>query len=1051
MQRAFANAARAVRLFRYRHLFTHGVTACLFLACALAHAQVTPLNWYRLGEFDGTAVGQPATAGTDTVGAKPLTMTGSPLVASDVGASAASAVGSTRSLQFPGGNGDYAYYQQPTKVTDNFGMEVWVKPLAASANDQVIVYNGRFGTDGFGIVLKSDGKYYGQFGLPTFGGVTAALNTWVHLAIVRDNGSATLFVNGVAAANSTGLAPTAPPTNGGFTIGNGGPSFVTGLQGLVDEVRLFTLSPGNFDPNMLLFSAKLVTSTANNGAGTLRSQLNAAPKAGTVVISATGTIAIDGPLAIVNRGVYLYGPGAANLILSGTSPNPTRVFFIDTADTVGISDLTIANGVATGGAGGNGSWAGGGGMGAGGGVFANAGNVVLTRVNFAGNSATGGKGGNTNGSACGCMGGGGGLGGAGGSSTALGSAGGGGGWLGAGGGAAAPNYSGGGGGGGVTGVGGKAGASAGGGGGAYNAGTDASNITGGAGADGLGGFGGTFDSSPPYNGGNGLDFGGGGGAAENGNGGNGGNYAGGGGASVGIGGAGGDFGGSGGGTIGFPLSGGFGGGSGGQSQEYAGNGGFGGGSGGSDSSGGGTPGAFGGHGGVMASGAAGGGGAGLGGAIFVRADHGATLTWNDGSADAGTVTGGAFGTGCAGCAFAGSAAGGALFLLGGTTTLNVNSGSQTITGTIAGWVNAPPNITKTGAGTLILAGGGSDLGVITLSKGDLRIKPNVLSLVNGKELDVNTGATLSGFIGSVNGAVKLNAGGTLSPGDPTDAAGVGTFGVGDLTWNGGGKIAHQLAATNDLASDLLNVSGNLTKGSAGSFSFQLADGSSTPVCGTTYTLIHYTGTTTFTAADFAFTYGGAAAIAPGSTFSIDAANHKLQFTPHCVNDQTITSFVAIPANPAYSAGGTFGVTATPAASTAALTFGSSTPAVCSLSGATVTMNTRGVCTLTADQAGDSFYNPAPTVFLTLHFEQLAVNASTPSAFGTIDPPSQVVDYNATATFTVTPQAGYTAVVSGDTCTVTHSTGTTWTSGAITSPCNVTADFIERIFADGFDR
>ncbi len=114
------------------------------------------------------------------------------------------------------------------------------------------------------------------------------------------------------------------------------------------------------------------------------------------------------------------------------------------------------------------------------------------------------------------------------------------------------------------------------------------------------------------------------------------------------------------------------------------------------------------------------------------------------------------------------------------------------------------------------------------------------------------------------------------------------------------------------------------------------------------------------------------------------------------------------------------------------------------------MNTRGVCILTANQAGDSSYNPAPTVSLTLHFEQLAVNASTPSAFGTIDPPSQVVDYNAMATFTVTPQAGYSAVVSGDTCTVTHSTGTTWKSGTITAPCNVTADFIERIFADGFD-
>ncbi len=284
MQRAFANAARAVRLFRYRRLFTHGFTACLLLACALAHAQVTPLDWYRLGEFDGTAVGQPATAATDTVGAKTLTITGSPLVASDIGASTVSAVGSTRSLQFPGGNSDYASSQQLTKVTDNFGLEVWVKPLAASASDQVIAYNGRFGIDGFGIVLKSDGKYYGQFGLPTFGGVTATLNTWVHLAIVRDNGNATLYVNGVAAADSTVIAPTAPPTNSGFTIGNGGPSLATGLHGLVDEVRLFTLSPGNFDPNMLLLSAKLVTSTANNGAGTLRSQLIAAPKAGTVVI-----------------------------------------------------------------------------------------------------------------------------------------------------------------------------------------------------------------------------------------------------------------------------------------------------------------------------------------------------------------------------------------------------------------------------------------------------------------------------------------------------------------------------------------------------------------------------------------------------------------------------------------------------------------------------------------------------------------------------------------------------------------------------------------------
>ena len=50
-----------------------------------------------------------------------------------------------------------------------------------------------------------------------------------------------------------------------------------------------------------------------------------------------------------------------------------------------------------------------------------------------------------------------------------------------------------------------------------------------------------------------------------------------------------------------------------------------------------------------------------------------------------------------------------------------------------------------------------------------------------KELDVNNGGTLSGVLGTVNGPVKLASGGTISPGDPSNAFGIGNLGVGDLT------------------------------------------------------------------------------------------------------------------------------------------------------------------------------------------------------------------------------------------------------------------------------
>jgi len=337
---------------------------------------------------------------------------------------------------------------------------------------------------------------------------------------------------------------------------------------------------------------------------------------------------------------------------------------------VNVNDLTLANGLATGG---NGSDGGGGGMGAGGALFVNSrADVVLQNVSVVGSRAVGGNG------AAGAGGGGGGLGGDGGAGP-----GGGGGGMQGDGGAGGP----GGGGGGALAAGGAGSVNAGGGGGGLgdggtagssgvdgpwtplwafemdagdalgggSGGTDGGGGGGAAAGTGTGGGGGGFgggDASTD-SGGNAGILGGGGGAAGTGQGGDGGYSGGGGGALAGDGGHGGGGGGGGGSASANGGDGGYGGG-GGSGGARGGDGGFGGG-GGAGALAGGSAGSGGGSGGL----AGGGGGGGFGGAVFVAEGGGLSIggrTLVDGNSAA-AGTGAADGGN-------GLAAGGGLFLEG---------------------------------------------------------------------------------------------------------------------------------------------------------------------------------------------------------------------------------------------------------------------------------------------------------------------------------------------------------------------------------------------------
>lgn len=220
-----------------------------------SRAAINVVSYWRLGESDsGAAAGAAAANTTDSVGATSLKFQGNARYANDVAATAATRIGSLLSVNFT--NSDYATNAIVSTATDNFGIECWAKPTALGGG-QVIAYNGGTGgaggSSGWGIIIAADNTYEGLFGgITTIGTSPATANVWTHLALVRNNGTTTLYVNGVAAGNSS-AGPLFP--QGNFALG-APPQSPTSqfFTGLMDEVRVFTFASGQFNTSDLLLN-----------------------------------------------------------------------------------------------------------------------------------------------------------------------------------------------------------------------------------------------------------------------------------------------------------------------------------------------------------------------------------------------------------------------------------------------------------------------------------------------------------------------------------------------------------------------------------------------------------------------------------------------------------------------------------------------------------------------------------------------------------------------------------------------------------------------------
>ena len=224
----------------------------------VAYAVVTDVRLYHLGEADPGALplapGNPVTV--DSVGAvnaskvglttyNGMSSGGGPPVGIGI------APGSTMSMQFQ--NVDSRYQASVVGgLVDNFGMEAYIQPMTTS--DARPFYNGGDGTpldaltDGFGLTI-SGGQYVGLLGgvaaIPT--GVAVVPGTPVEMALVRDAGVFTVYINDVA-KGSLPVASIPVLATDMLSIGNFNATPV-GFAGVVDEARIFTFAPGGFNPS----------------------------------------------------------------------------------------------------------------------------------------------------------------------------------------------------------------------------------------------------------------------------------------------------------------------------------------------------------------------------------------------------------------------------------------------------------------------------------------------------------------------------------------------------------------------------------------------------------------------------------------------------------------------------------------------------------------------------------------------------------------------------------------------------------------------------------
>jgi hypothetical protein len=228
---------------------------------------VTNVAYWRGGENDFPQATQGSRFTTDIAGSYNLQPRNSPqstlgynefgpyyAYAADysAGVNATRAPGSTVNFSFDPGAGNAFVGEAITTTTTNWGIQCYTN----STQNGQIISNGNvagIGSGGYGFLVYNN-HYSGIMnGVALLEGTIAPDGNWHNLALVNDNGTLKLYVDGVLNASSNPGASLAFAAGNKLTIGAGynGSNLDGFTNGGIDEVRIFTFGNGQFLPSDL--------------------------------------------------------------------------------------------------------------------------------------------------------------------------------------------------------------------------------------------------------------------------------------------------------------------------------------------------------------------------------------------------------------------------------------------------------------------------------------------------------------------------------------------------------------------------------------------------------------------------------------------------------------------------------------------------------------------------------------------------------------------------------------------------------------------------------
>ena len=206
--------------------------------CAPAYATIMDVALYELGEAGTIVGGNPQ----DSVGGHHFQNTFGVQAAITPGAFS----GSTAANNYGGDGGSYATAGGTTVIpTDNVAIEMWARTGDTAQINRTLFSSGA--ADG-SLALN---LFAGQWRASRFNqvflgdGVDAVADEWVNLALIRENGMTTFYVDGIAQGAADATIPIVDVAT--FHIGvNPGDGFR--FDGDLDNLRIFTFDPNTDNP-----------------------------------------------------------------------------------------------------------------------------------------------------------------------------------------------------------------------------------------------------------------------------------------------------------------------------------------------------------------------------------------------------------------------------------------------------------------------------------------------------------------------------------------------------------------------------------------------------------------------------------------------------------------------------------------------------------------------------------------------------------------------------------------------------------------------------------